>query len=264
VVYLGLCGVAFMSPAGGKRSDTENWGLRLLALWLALPPLLTLAASPIKPLFDPGFMVMCVPAVVMLAARGLVKLSAVPAVKYWAATAAFVLIALLSLVSITRPARFRITLNADWRSAVGYVLVNERPGDGVVFCIPNDYPYLYYSQRALRQHTVAAAPDVLYPADPWEPLSREEVEKVTSGRQRVWLILHNEKFDPVEATTIESTLDESFKMVDEHVFSGEAIPITVELYTATNHPVRSCAVPPFLLKIAPFAKHLLQNLHVTS
>ena len=263
VVYLGLCGLAFLSPPGGKRSDPESWGLRLLALWLVLPPLLTLAVSPIKPLFDPGFMVMCVPALVMLAARGLIKLSAVPAVRYWAATAALVLITVLSLVSTTRPPTYKIALNADWRSAVGYVLVNQRPGDGVVFCVPNDYPYLYYSHRALRQDTVTAMPDVLYPADPWEPLSREEVEKVTSGRQRVWLILHNEKFDPSETTTIESTLDENFKVVDEHVFSGEAIPITVKLYTATGNPVRSYKMP-FFPKIAPFAKHFLQILHVAS
>src|SRR4029077_11687587 len=46
VVYLGLCCVAFMSPAGGKRSDTENWGLRLLALWLGAPPPFTLSAPP--------------------------------------------------------------------------------------------------------------------------------------------------------------------------------------------------------------------------
>ena len=79
----------FVPHAGGKRSGPESCALRLLAFWLVLPPLLTLAVSPIKPLFDPGFMVMCVPAMVMLAARGLIKLGDVPAVRYWAAAAAF-------------------------------------------------------------------------------------------------------------------------------------------------------------------------------
>jgi mannosyltransferase len=230
VVYLTLCGLAFLSPTAAVRSDKESWGLRLLALWLLLPPLMTLAASPIKPLFDPGFMVMCVPALVMLAARGLIKLSNVPAVKYWAAAAAFVLVTSLSLVSITRAAAYPITLNADWRSAVNYVLEHERPGDGVVFYIPNDYPYLYYAHRAEEQHRAAAAPDVLYPPDPWQPLSREEIEKDTSGSQRVWLILHNEKFDPKEQVIVESALGGRLGLRDEQVFSGEATPITVKLY----------------------------------
>jgi mannosyltransferase len=234
VAYLGLCGVAFWSTTRAKRSDKENWGLRLLAFWLVLPPLLTLGVTPIKPLFDPGFMVMCVPALVMLAARGLIRSSAIPAIKYWAA-AAFVLVISLSLLSIGRPPKYRLALNADWRSAVGYILANERPDDGVIFCIPNDYPYLYYSERALHKHRGAAAPDVLYPRDPWEPLSRQEVEKVTSGRLRVWLVLHNESFDASEETTIESTLNEKYKLAGERVFSGESVPITVELYSATGH-----------------------------
>jgi hypothetical protein len=66
------------------------------------------------------------------------------------------------------------------------------------------------------------------------------VENVTSGRQRVWLILHNEKFNPKDETIIESTLAERFRLVDEHVFSGDAVPVTVELYGATHRPVTQC------------------------
>jgi len=230
VVYLTLCGLAFFFPAGTERLGKENWTLRLLALWLVLPPLLTLAVSPIKPLFDPGFMVMCVPAVVMLAARGLIKLCNVRAVKYWAAAATFVLVVSLSMASITRPPKYRITLNADWRSAVNYVLTHEQTGEGAVFFLPNDYPYLYYTHRAESQHRTLGAPDVLYPPDPWEPLTRQEIENVTSGRQRVWLILSNESSDPTEELVLKSALTERFALLDKHVFSGDAMPITIELY----------------------------------
>ncbi len=231
VFYLTLCSLAFLSPAGAQRSEKEYWSLRLMALWLILPPVLTLAISPIKPLFDPGFMVLCVPALVMLAARGLTKLTAVPVVRSWAAFAAFVIVMSLSLASNRRPPSYRITLNADWRSAVNYVLQHEQPGDGAVFYVPNVYPYVYYAHRAAEtQHRASAAPDVLYPPDVWQPLSREEIENVTSGHRRVWLILHNESFNPNAAFIMESTLRERFGLPDERVFSGEAMPIKVQLY----------------------------------
>jgi mannosyltransferase len=231
VLYFTLCSLAFFSPAGVEKSEKEGWSLRLMALWLILPPVLTLAISPIKAIFDPGFMVVCVPALVMLAARGLTKFTAVSFVRSWPAFAAFVVVMLLSLASNARPPRYPITRNADWRSAVNYVLDHEEPGDGAVFYVPNVYPYVYYARRAEeRQHRASAAPEVLYPPNDWQPLSREEIKTVTSGHRRVWLILHNETFNPNAVFIMESTLRERFGLLDEHVFSGEAMPIKVKLY----------------------------------
>jgi mannosyltransferase len=229
VFYLTLCSLPFLSPPGAERSEKEHWSLRLMALWLILPPALTLAISPIKPLFDPGFMVLCVPALVMLAARGLTKLTAVPVVRSWAAFAAFVVVMSLSLNSNRRPPSYRITLDADWRSAVNYVLAHEQPGDGSVFYIPNVYPYLYYARRAEEQGRVSTAPEILYPPEPSQPLSFEEIQNVTSARHRVWLVLHNETFNLGAAAIMESALKERFRLLDEHVFSGDP-SIRVKLY----------------------------------
>lgn len=234
VAYLSLCALAFFLAVSPEQSGKESFALRLLGLWLVLPPLLTLAASPIKHLFDPGFMVICVPAMVMLAARGLVKLGNVQAVRYWAAAAIFAVVASLSLLSDARPPMYRITLSADWRSAVNYVLGQEQPQDGAVFYVPNDYPFLYYTHRAEAQHKVATAPDILYPPDPWQPLTREEIENVTLGRHRVWVFLSNESSDPREEVVLQSALNERFTLLDKHVFSGDAMPVTVELYGATS------------------------------
>ncbi len=113
-------------------------------------------------------------------------------------------------------------MNADWRSAVSYILEHQQPGDGAVFYIPNTYPYVYYAHRAESQHWVTIAPDVLYPPDPWEPLNREEVMHVTGGRERVWLILHNESFHFKELAIIQSTLaDTQFRPLEKRVFPGD-------------------------------------------
>jgi 4-amino-4-deoxy-L-arabinose transferase-like glycosyltransferase len=229
-VYLALCGLAFWHSDRVAGSDKENWALRLLALWLVLPPALTIAASAIKPIFYPRYMVMCVPALVMLAARGIVRLSCLPAVKYWAAAAALALVLTLSAWGTHQYFVNFTTETSDWRSAVGYILQRQQPGDGIIFYIPNDYAYLYYTRRAETQHEVTEAPDILYPPEPWRPLSRAEVKSDISGRKRVWLVLHIESLDPEQPALIQSTLEERLRLQDKKLFPGQDL-ITVELFS---------------------------------
>ena len=75
-IYLALCVLAVAHSTKTIVSDKERWAVRLLMLWLVLPFAVTLAASLIRPIFYPRYMVMCVPAMVLLAARGLTYLSA--------------------------------------------------------------------------------------------------------------------------------------------------------------------------------------------
>jgi len=204
--------------------------VRLLALWLVLPPVLTIAATVIKPLFYPRYMVMCVPALVILAARGMVRLGRLPAVKYWAAAAALALVLTLSAWGTHQYFVNFTTETSDWRSAVGYILQRQQPGDGIIFYIPNDYAYLYYTRHAETQHEVTEAPDILYPPEPWRPLSRAEVKSDISGRKRVWLVLHIESLDPEQPALIQSTLEERLRLQDKKLFPGQDL-ITVELFS---------------------------------
>ena len=227
MVYLMLCVFAFMSPSG--RSDKESWALRTLGLWLVLPPLLTLAATPLKPLFAPYMLVICVPGLIILAARGITNLLEASWVQRLAGAAACVLVMILSLVSLKRPVHYEYVPHANWRAAVDHVLAHQQPGDGAVFYIPNDYPYLYYVRRAENQHKAIAAPDILYPPVEWQPLTREEVSQVTSGRKRVWLILFLDFVHPERLAVVDSTLNQKFHLVEKHVVPGEE-PVTVDLY----------------------------------
>ena len=219
VIYLALCSLAVLYSTKTTWSEKEGWAIRLLALWLVLPVLLTLGASLIKPVFYPRYMVMCVPALVILAARGLTRLYDVLAVKYWAGAAALVLVLALSGWGIHRYFEGFATEASDWRSAVSYILEHQQPGDGAVFFIPNTYPYLYYTHRAESQHSVTKAPAVLYPPTPWRPVSRDEVRSVTTGRERVWLILHLASDRPRESTMIQSALAETFQLHEQRVFT---------------------------------------------
>jgi 4-amino-4-deoxy-L-arabinose transferase-like glycosyltransferase len=230
VLYFGLCGLSFLRPGGTKRADKQSWALRLVLFWLLSLPLLTLAVSLVKPLFYPRYMVVCVPALVILAARGLMNLYDMPMVRHWAAAVAFVLMIALSGWGTHQYFVNFPTETSDWRSAVSYILERQRPGDGAVFFLPNAYCYYYYVHRAEEsQHKAIAAPEVLYPPVPWQPVTHAEVQQVTSGHERVWLILHIDMINPPASSTIQSTLGETYRVVDKHEFPGEDL-ITVALY----------------------------------
>jgi hypothetical protein len=119
--------------------------------------------------------------------------------------------------------------STDWRSAVKYILQNQQPGDGVVVYRAHALCYGYYVHRSEREHEFAAAPDVLYPPDPGRPLSRAEIANDTSGRERVWLILHDERDNPNELAVVRSALAERFQVHSQRAFPGEIL-ITVVLY----------------------------------
>jgi hypothetical protein len=123
--------------------------------------------------------------------------------------------------------------NTDWRSAVNYILENQQPGDGVVIYTSHALCYRYYADRAESQHKVATAPDVLYPPDPRRPVSHSEVADDTAGRQREWLVLHDEHEKPDELAVVQSTLAERFQPQETLAFPGK-IWITVVLYGRTR------------------------------
>lgn len=228
-VCLALCVLALAPLFGSARSERERWSLRLVALWLVLPPLLALAATPFKPLFFPRYMIMCVPALVLLASRGITRVAEIPIAGRAIGPACLVVVISLSAWGTARYFGSEIPTE-DWRSAVGYILQREQPGDGAVFYIPNDYGYLYYVRRAASSQRITEAPVVLYPSEPRHPVSRDEVLRVTNGRPRVWLILCSQSVNPQAAATMQSTVSEQFQKLDSHVFAGED-PITVTLYS---------------------------------
>jgi mannosyltransferase len=227
ILYLTLCVFAFVPPGGG--SEKESWALRTLGLWLVLPPLLTLAATPIKPLFAPYMLVMCVPGLIILGARGITNLLNASRAQRLAGAAACVLVIALSAVSTQRPAKYEYVPHADWRSAVAYLLEHQEPGDGVIFYIPNNYCYRYYVRRAEDEHYATTAPDTLYPPAQWQPLSPEEVNLVTASSKRVWLVQFLDFVHPERLAMVNSTLDQHFRLIERHVVPGQE-PVTLDLY----------------------------------
>jgi mannosyltransferase len=230
VIYFVLSALAFLHSAGDEDLDKTRWGLRLLVLWLVLPPGLTLLAGVIKPLFYARYMLLCVPALVLLAGRGLITLGRLRAARYWIAAPVMVLVLSLSAWGTHQYFSHLSTETSDWRSAVNYILERQQPGDGVVFYIPNYYAYTYYVHRAESRHQVSRAPDICYPPLPWRPISRAELIGDISGRRRIWLVLHIEQMDPQKAAMVQAAVGEGLQLQEKKMFPGEDL-ITVELFS---------------------------------
>jgi len=221
VAYFAPCAIGCVPAFRLSEAGKDTWATRLLLMWLLIPPALTLVLSLIKPMFDDRYMVMCVPALVLLAARGLTRLAEMVSVPRW--VPASVLALLLALSAFGTRTYFRRLPFSDWRSAVRYLQDNQQPGDSAVFWRGNITAYEYYLHGT-------PGPAILYPTPQPQPVSTELLSAVMAGRQRIWLVLHIPDKSSPEYKIVEDEFSPARFMLKSHrEFPGQE-PITVELY----------------------------------
>jgi len=176
-----------------RRVFGEPWKCRFLWIWLAFPPLLVVLISFVKPLFVLRYFISSLPAFLLLAASGIVRLRRpaliVPAV---------VLLIVLCWRGTVRGYQQDIDIQRDeWRFATHYLLEHAQPGDALIFHVPmGRMPYEFY--RSLSA-SGAAAPVVLYPhhadhitfLDFVEKPDYPQLEGLLPQYARVWLVLNH-------------------------------------------------------------------------
>jgi hypothetical protein len=188
------CGGA-IAPGDRRNTGRETWARAwpyiFVSLWLLLPLGIIIAVSFIRPLFVARYFLFCLPALVLLAASGLARLSGV-----WrgAALAVFLLLGLRGARDYYDYHHDFDLGRDDWRSASRYLLDNARPGDAVVFHVAmGRLPYEYY--RSLL--APARGPEVVYPHSAGHITYLDLVEKPHAGQlaaslpqfERVWIVL---------------------------------------------------------------------------
>ena len=104
---------------------TQAWRYALVVGGAALPILLVLAVSIIKPIFVDKYLIECLPFVVLFLAVGLSRLPR--ALSFGA------MILILALSTHALSAYYGDSDKDDWRAATRYVLASARPEDGVLF-----------------------------------------------------------------------------------------------------------------------------------
>lgn len=190
VVCITAAGVPLRAAA--TPTDTSRSATRLLLLWLTLPPLLILLVSQVRPVFLGRYFVFTLPALVVLAARGITRMSG-----RWIPPLLLALMLFLSLRGTQSYYAHDFDIEReDWRNATGYVLANAQPGDAVIFyTVMGRMPYEYYRWNQ-------PGPEVLCPRHGDAVSFRDFLghpqlailQPSFAQHPRVWLILsHNQR-----------------------------------------------------------------------
>jgi mannosyltransferase len=133
LAYLALVLAALGAAIMRQRSQSGSgdfWKHSFLLLWLILPPILLLIISLRWPVFEPRFLIVCIPPLLLLVANGLSQIQS----KIFFSTTLMIILA-LSVGGVDYYYRGRIDnrFTDDWRDATRYILSQAEAGDAVVF-----------------------------------------------------------------------------------------------------------------------------------
>jgi len=183
VILVITAGVVVSALAGRERLRA-NWPGPVVALclpWLILPPAILLAGSLITPLYLFRYVLLCMPAVALLAGAGLSALGWV------AGTAALVVIALLGVPAQLK-ARGPAGHGDNVRQADRIVAAHARPGDAVLEFKAENFAQAYpYGIRQLIPVAQAKTPiqsATLVGTFLPDPVVRQRLTRVS----RVWVV----------------------------------------------------------------------------
>ena len=226
LLYVACAGMALFVPRGTQEVQ-PRWNLIFLSLWLVLPIAVVFILSLVKPVFLYRYMIVCLPALCLLAAYGITGVK--PLTKL---LGGILLTAITALSLIADSGLYAHGLDQpleDWRSATAYILSESQSGDAIIFYTAQGrMPYEFYAQKS-----TAAKPAIIFPAHDPSRLSyldfmgKPSPATIASlNRQRVWLVRsHN---DP-NTELIEQMLASHYGVGNVKDFPG----ISVVLYQVT-------------------------------
>jgi len=214
----------------------------VLAVWLSFPVASMIVISFFKPILYPRFLLMCVPAAVLLACQGLSELrNEIP----WgraASTIGFIAIMVLMLVGTREYYASFAIYGHDWRGVTRYLGSQQQPGDAVIFYnFSGHRAFDYYVARAREAGEGGATPVVLFPLS----LDRESVEKRIEPYRRVWFVMHQARATAESDNNtklIRAALQTRLHLIREREFAGtsetpgESGTIRVALYDVKANP----------------------------
>ncbi len=186
IIYLACLGVSlrmFLTNWRHSRQSIESWRLALLLSCVFLPVLLDISISHLgKQIFYYRYLLICLPALVVLVARGFCCLRSQRVV-----VTALVAVSALSMATVWR---YYEKPKENWREATHYLLSNSRPDDIIV-----SYPW--YAQDPFKYYEKQFSPSAnalhLVPAQMYSinapQLNRSEVVWLLSCREDAYLQL---------------------------------------------------------------------------
>jgi 4-amino-4-deoxy-L-arabinose transferase-like glycosyltransferase len=220
-----------LAAAGRKwfraEPDDETFSLGVAGLWLFFPFAITIALSAWKHLFVPRYMVMTLPALALVSARGVTRLR-----PKWQALALIIFALLLASGDRAYYAGM-MEIGEDWRSAVQFIVSSAQPGDAIIFNNGIGHPaFDYYFQRA----EGGVKPRIIYPvhADALPELDFGGVPRarmfphIIEGVARLWAV------DWKPGDSVAPFLEKYFVPAQTNDFLGVRVTLYVACSPACN------------------------------
>jgi 4-amino-4-deoxy-L-arabinose transferase-like glycosyltransferase len=229
LAYFVACCAALVH-AFRHTNSSDRWRVGFLVVWALLPVVASWILSQFKPIFQAYYLIVALPALVLLVASGLLALP-----RWWQRSACALVVVVLSLHALI--AGYERRDKEDWRDVAGYVRAYSRPDDGILFYVPLARPPFEYYVNL--QHVTRQMPVPLFPAAPWggNPILASYPEDVAPMLQairsrrpaRVWLVLSHVKAakDPAALGQLDASLQRLYPHVSEQSFVG----VQVKLFT---------------------------------
>jgi mannosyltransferase len=221
VVLAVAAGVAFSAVRGRLRADWPGSVPALCLPWLILPPAILLAASVITPVYTLRYVLLCIPAIALLAGAGLASLGWV------AGPAVLVVIALLG-VPMQQQVRAPNGHVDNIRQADRIVADNRRPGDAVLEYKAENFAQAYpYGIRQLNAIAQAESPiqsATLVGTFLPDPVVRQRLTHVS----RVWVVEYGRRTPLVILNGLHFRLVRKWKVSDIwlYLYEHPAVPGT--------------------------------------
>jgi mannosyltransferase len=223
LAYFAPCLIAFLHALQAWsrcKMSRETWRYGFFLSWLLVPILIGLAVSVFKPVLVARYFIICLPALVMLAAVGTSSINS-----GWIRASTLVVLLVLSghavLFYYSHPEK------EDWRAATDYVVSHTLQKDGILFYI--DTGRLGFDYYVRRLGLAGQTWDIAFPESfDWEGRKPEnwpdDSELALSERyRRVWLFLSHVDVMPMrqqKGLAIEASLARQYPDVREKRFRG--------------------------------------------
>lgn len=191
--YLVLVGVGIAVNVVRLRSEPdpgEIWKCRFLLIWLILPIAIVVAISLRWPMFEPRFLISCIPPLVLLASQTLAQIRGRV---LFPATLLFLLGLSLNGIYSYYHARADDQHTDDWRGATRYVLSQAQECDAVLFSYSEERLAFDEYQRLLQMagtsvHEFPEETELeLLTRRPSRP-SSQLLDNIAAGYRRIWVI----------------------------------------------------------------------------
>lgn len=143
MVAVALAATDYWRKRHREEYDRMEWSFLLLAMWLLVPIVTTLLISIWKPVFSPRFLMIVLPAFVLLVGKGVAGIR--PAWAEYMVAGALLLSNATALSGYYRQPGIE-----DWRSTVAYLQREVQPADSIVINNPSFREILNYSFREFR------------------------------------------------------------------------------------------------------------------